>query len=57
MLAVQSLLTRQYIPFDDWSMYAVQLSIDGHGVPFRLPRQYLQGRSVIMKMRSPLIDW
>lgn len=37
--------------------YAVQLSLDGHGGPFRLPRQYLSGTTVVLQMQSPLLSW
>lgn len=47
---------RGYVPQETWGSYALQLSIDGHGSPNRLPLQYLQGSSVILKVASPFKD-
>jgi len=37
--------------------YAVQLSLDGHAGPFRLPRQYLSGTTVVLQQQSPFKSW
>jgi hypothetical protein len=50
------LTIRSYVPQEEWGNYALQLSIDGHGSPNRLPLQYLQGSSVILKVMSPYKD-
>jgi hypothetical protein len=48
---------KPFVAQDQWGRYAAQLSIDGHGTPNRLPLQYLQGSSVILKVMSPYKDW
>ncbi|WIA44399.1 hypothetical protein OEZ86_007168 [Tetradesmus obliquus] len=53
---LKPLLLRNYSPQEEWGSYALQLSIDGHGSPNRLPLQYLQGSSVILKVMSPYKD-
>jgi hypothetical protein len=53
---LKPLLLRSYVPQEEWGSYALQLSIDGHGSPNRLPLQYLQGSSVILKVMSPYKD-
>eukprot|EP00879_Flechtneria_rotunda_P016896 GHRR01017687.1.p1 GENE.GHRR01017687.1~~GHRR01017687.1.p1 ORF type:complete len:530 (+),score=123.36 GHRR01017687.1:1099-2688(+) len=53
---LRHLLVRPYVPLDNWGCYALQLSIDGHGASSRLPAQYLQGNSVVLKMTSPYQD-
>jgi hypothetical protein len=55
--AMTKLLHRPYVPVEQWSSYAVQLSIDGWGYPYRLPRQLLNNRSVVLKMQSPFVEW
>jgi hypothetical protein len=53
---MSSLMVRGFVDTEDWGSYALQLSIDGHGAADRLPRQYLQGSSVILKVMSPYKD-
>lgn len=53
---LKNLLIRPYVPLEVWGQYALQLSVDGHGSPNRLPLQYLQGSSVILKVMSPYKD-
>jgi hypothetical protein len=55
--AAQELLVRPPVPLEAWGRYAVQLSIDGHAGPFRLPRQYLSGTTVVLQMDSPFKSW
>jgi hypothetical protein len=54
---LRHLLLKPYLPLGKWGSYALQLSIDGHGTASRLPLQYLQGTSVVLKMQSPYQDW
>jgi hypothetical protein len=49
-------MVRDFVDLEDWVTYALQLSIDGHGSPDRLPKQYLQGSSTVMKVESPFKD-
>eukprot|EP00882_Tetradesmus_deserticola_P005634 GHRQ01005930.1.p1 GENE.GHRQ01005930.1~~GHRQ01005930.1.p1 ORF type:complete len:686 (+),score=207.85 GHRQ01005930.1:51-2108(+) len=53
---LRRLVIRGYVPQEAWGSYALQLSIDGHGSPNRLPLQYLQGSSAILKVMSPFKD-
>ncbi|WIA35946.1 hypothetical protein OEZ86_004325 [Tetradesmus obliquus] len=53
---LHQMLTKAQSPQETWGAYALQLSIDGHGTPDRLPLQYLQGSSVVLKVMSPYTD-
>jgi hypothetical protein len=53
---LQQLLGRDFMDQEDWGKYVLQLSIDGNGSADRLPRQYLQGSSVVVKVESPYKD-
>ncbi|KAF8070958.1 hypothetical protein HT031_001039 [Scenedesmus sp. PABB004] len=53
---IRALATRPFSDMERWGRFALQLSIDGHGSPNRLPFQYLQGSSVVLKVRSPYHD-
>jgi hypothetical protein len=55
--AMQRLLVKPYVSLEEWGAYALQLSIDGHGLTGRLPLQYLQNSSAVLKMQSPYLDW
>jgi hypothetical protein len=56
MKDLKSLMVRDIVPLEEWGKYALQLSIDGNGGADRLPRQYLQGSSVVVKVASPFKD-
>jgi hypothetical protein len=49
-------MTRGFVDLEEWGNYALQLSIDGFGTANRLPKQYLQGSSVVVKVASPFKD-
>jgi hypothetical protein len=53
---LEHLTVRGWVDLEEWGKYALQLSIDGFGSADRLPRQYLQGSSVVLKVASPFKD-
>ncbi|GBF98412.1 hypothetical protein Rsub_10477 [Raphidocelis subcapitata] len=55
--AAQELLVRPPVPLEDWGRYALQLSLDGHAGPFRVPRQYLSGVTATLQQASPFQSW
>jgi hypothetical protein len=56
MQDLRQLLLRKWVDLEEWGKYALQLSIDGNGSADRLPRQYLQGSSIVVKVSSPFKD-
>jgi hypothetical protein len=56
MQDLRQLLLRKWVEIEEWGKYALQLSIDGNGSADRLPRQYLQGSSIVVKVSSPFKD-